>query len=281
MYVCMNLIVSTLLTLSFLIQVKITCATFDGTECNAFSVPTLSCASPLSTVRFNYTGTDCSGSNNAQGDDECTDSNGGPPADTEVLVSCYDNEVPAVLAEVVASPGDDVDVQGSNLQGTGLLPETLECRVTSADGSILYQVLFFNTQASFTAKAQFGSLEVLQCDDLECIIDVTYTYTATNVGEAPINITSMTRIRDGETVDLTDLVDPKELDIGEFTVVDESDKVDYCVASSITTEVRISSDGEECLVRPGRRGLLRHSDEAFVKDVIMMYGRYDLTTGVQ
>jgi hypothetical protein len=91
-------------------------------------------------------------------------------------------------------------------------------------------------------------LEVESCDDLECIIDVAYSYTATNAGEAPINITSMTRVRDGDTLDLTDQVDPKELDVGEKIVVTEPDQVDYCVTSSITTEVMISSNGEECLI---------------------------------
>jgi hypothetical protein len=226
-------------------DVKITCETEDEIECNAFSIPTLECASPLSEVRFQYTGGDCSDSNNDQRDDVCEDTNGGPPADTEVLVQCLDSESNAVLASELLSPGGTIDVAG---EGGGLLPGKLECRVSSTDESSLYQTLFFGTTQRFFAKSVYGSLEVESCDALECIIDVAYSYTATNAGEAPINITSMTRVRDGDTLDLTDQVDPKELDVGEQFIVTEPDQVDYCVTSSITTEVMISSNGEECLI---------------------------------
>jgi hypothetical protein len=226
-------------------NVQITCQAEDEIECNAFSVPTLACASSLSQVRFQYTGGDCSDSNNDQRDDVCEDTNGGPPADTEVLVQCLDSESNAVLASELLSPGGTIDVAG---EGGGLLPGKLECRVSSTDESSLYQTLFFGTTQRFFAKSVYGSLEVESCDALECIIDVAYSYTATNAGEAPINITSMTRVRDGDTLDLTDQVDPKELDVGEKIVVTEPDQVDYCVTSSITTEVMISSNGEECLI---------------------------------
>jgi hypothetical protein len=227
-------------------------------------------------VRFQYTGGDCSDSNNDQGDDVCEDTNGGLPADTEVLVQCLDSEINTVLASELLSPGGTIDVAG---EGGGLLPEELECRVSSTDESILYQTLFFSTTQSFTAKSVYGSLEVERCDELECIMDVMYFYTATNAGEAPINITSMTRVRDGDTLDLTDQVDPKELDVGEQTVVTESDQVDYCVTSSITTKVMISSNGEQCLVNPVRRGLLRFADTSF-ENVIVKTAKYDLALSV-
>jgi hypothetical protein len=253
-------------------DIKITCETEDEIECNAFSVPTLACASPLSEVRFHYTGGDCSDSNNAQSDDVCEDTNGGPPADIEVLVQCLDSESNAVLASELLNPGGTLNL---TREGGGLLPEELECRVSSTDESILYQTLFFSTTQSFTAKSAYGSLEVERCDELDCIIDVTYFYTATNAGEAPINITSMTRVRDGDTLDLIDQGDPKELDVGEQTVVTEPDQVDYCVTSSITTVVMISSNGEECLVNPVRRRLLRFADTRY-ENVIVKTAKYDL-----
>ena len=91
-------------------DVKITCESEDEIECNAFSIPTLACASSLSEVRFQYTGGDCSDSNNDQRDDVCEDTNGGPPADTEVLVQCLDSESNAVLASELLSPGGTIDV---------------------------------------------------------------------------------------------------------------------------------------------------------------------------
>ena len=84
----------------------------------------------------------------------------------------------------------------------------------------------------------------------------------------PISITSLIRDRDGDIADLTDQVDPKDLDVGESTVVEEPDQVDYCVASSITTSIDVSTDGEECTVNPVRRGMLRHLSEVFAEYVL-------------
>jgi hypothetical protein len=80
-------------------------------------------------------------------------------------------------------------------------------------------------------------------------------------------------------LDLTDQVNPKELDVGEQTVVTEPDQVDYCVTSSITTKVMISSNGEQCLVNPVRRRLLRFADTSF-ENVIVKTAKYDLALSV-
>jgi hypothetical protein len=183
------------------------------------------------------------------------------------------------LAQTLVSPGGTVEVSAS----PGLLPATLVCSVTSEDLGTglpiqLYQELEFSTQRNFGVKSTFGSLEVEQCDDLDCIIDVTYTYTTTNVGEAAINITSFLRERDGDTADLTDLVDPKEIDVGGTTVLEEQDQVDYCVTSVITTVVQIFSEGEECAVNPVRRGLLRHKEDPIES---VSVGKYDLSIDIQ
>ena len=115
--------------------------------------------------------------------------------------------------------------------------------------------------------------------DADCIVDVTYTYTATNVGEAPITITSMIRLREGdEPLDLTDQVDPKDLDVGDSTAVQEADQVDYCVPSAITTIVQIFDEGEECVVN-FRRGLLRKKGGSIESDSISI-GKYDLSISI-
>ena len=225
----------------------------------------------MESFRFLYTGGTCEDTSNPQGNDLCNDFNGGPPADTEVIVTCSDET--QVLAQEAVSPGDTLQVP--------VIPdsEIVMCVVTSISTdapTIEYQAVQFSTQVGFTVKSVFGSLVVEQCDEIECIIDVTYTYTASNVGEAPINITSMTRTRDGETVDLIDLVDPKELDIGQSTIVEETDQVDYCVESVITTSVVISSNGEECAVNLSRRGLLRHLNDVASDTTVTITEQYDL-----
>jgi len=188
----------------------------------------------------------------------CLDFIGGPPVDTEVLITCFDNVV--VLAQETVSPGGSISVSG-----TPLLPTSLSCVVSTLDEATVYQELIFSPRAAFTLKSTFGSLEVEQCGALDCIVDVTYSYTLSNIGEAAINITSVMRTRDGATDELIDLVNPKEIDVGESTVIQDPDVVDYCVAGNINTGIVVAADGEDCSVSFGRRGLLRHAEDIYGK----------------
>lgn len=80
-------------------------------------------------------------------------------------------------------------------------------------------------------------------------------------------------------MELIDFVDPKKLDVGESTIVEEPDKVDYCVTSSITTAVTIFSEGQECAVNLVRRGLLRQADGAIQSERVKS-AKYLLDIGI-
>lgn len=248
------------------LQVEITCADTQGTECNLVQSPAFLCPADLTTVRFKYTGESCADSINGQVGDTCEDFEGGPPLDTEVLVTCKDGET--ILSSEALRSGGDITVMSD------ALPTILSCTVTSLDETTTYQEVSMNVQSSFFLKDRYGSLEVDRCDDQDCIVLVVYTYTVTNVGSLPLEITSMLRERDGQTSDLTDQVDPTDVDAGGDTAVKEADTVDYCLASVITTDVQVFSQGEECVQLPVRRGLLRHLDSGY--RTMMASGKFEL-----
>ncbi len=222
-------------------QVEITCADAEGKECNQVQQPTLQCPTDVSTLRLRYTAETCADSNNSQENMQCEDRGGGPPAELEVMVSCGANDT--VLQSAFVRPGDDITVSGAN---NGPLPTELICLVTSADGMVTYQEVKIETDESFDLKDQFGSFLVEGCDDNDCMKTVAYSYTLTNIGTAPTNITSVIRERAGESVDLIDTVPVKDLDVNESTVISEMDEVDYCINSVIATTVTVTSDGQEC-----------------------------------
>lgn len=238
------------LTKNLFLQVGITCVTEDDIECNQFFVPTLQCDTDLSDVTFRYTGGDCNSENNQQPDSFCIDVDD-LPGDADVLVTCFDDT--EVLSQETVSPGDEFGVSGTPL------PDTLNCVVTTPDEDFVYQDVTFSLVNGFTLKSSFGSLLVEQCGELDCVVDVTYTYTTTNVGTEDLDITAFLRTRNDETVDLIDSVDPTDIAAGESTVTEEDDVVDYCVASSINTEIDVVSEGEDCVVNEGRSGNLRSS----------------------
>ena len=73
----------------------------------------------------------------------------------------------------------------------------------------------------------------------ECLIDITYTYTITNTGFADTEFVSLTRERNGETVDLLPLLDSTLLTVGESTFVTETEEIDRCVTQNFDTTTQV------------------------------------------
>ena len=78
-----------------------------------------------------------------------------------------------------------------------------------------------------------------QTDPNNCLIDVTYTYTITNTGQADTSFVTLNRIRNGETVDLLPLLDGPNLMVGESTVVTETEEIDQCITQDFTTTTQV------------------------------------------
>ena len=224
------------------LQVAITCQDGDDTPCDELESPPGQCSlgAELSTIRLQYTGESCAESSNRQGDDgACVDVDDGIPADEEVRITCSDGGT--VLAEKDVIVGGAITVSGEN---DGALPTVLECVVTNIDGSTTYQEVTVNTsgEVDLSLKDTFGSLQVESCDDSDCITTVTYSYTMTNIGTTSMTITVLERERNGDTSDFIDSVDPKELAVGQLSIVTEEDDVDLCADNTITTTVTAEAD---------------------------------------
>ena len=142
--------------------------------------------------------------------------------------------------------------------GGAVLPTRLNCSIRNpADATVVYQTIGMDTSGTvdFFLKDTFGSLEVEACANdqglsSDCIVDVTYTYTMTNVGTSDMTITVVSRTRNSQTVDLLNLVPVPFLMPGESTIVRETEALDICVDGSYTTTVEAAADpptGFPCL----------------------------------
>jgi len=75
----------------------------------------------------------------------------------------------------------------------------------------------------------------------ECMIDITYTYTVTNIGNVDANIVLFTRTRNGDFKDLLDdLEGPSYLPLGADVTVQETEEIDRCVQQSFATNTVVA-----------------------------------------
>ncbi len=71
----------------------------------------------------------------------------------------------------------------------------------------------------------------------DCISDLNYTYTITNIGKIPMDVTKFYRTRNGDTISLLGERSTALVPIGGSVTVAESDPVDLCKGGTWTTEV--------------------------------------------
>ena len=237
-------------TCSFLyflsIQVTVGCIGEDRyTPCEKLVLPSGICSdgSNINTVRFTYTGFDCI---DGDGYDTCSDSNGGPPADTEAIVICVDGGT--TLASETVVPGDIITVSQ-----VGGLTDIITCTVEGADGT-LYQTITINTSGDVNLHLgeKFGSLQLQACDDQDCIESVTWYYTFENIGSTPMTITVADRTRNDITDSLRDQLPTLQLDIGQSAGISETQKVGMCVDNVITTNIDVHATAPDATICEGK-----------------------------
>ena len=74
----------------------------------------------------------------------------------------------------------------------------------------------------------------------QCLIEIEYTYTVTNIGAVDANIILFTRTRNGEFKDLIDLLDDRLLESDETTEVSETEEIDRCIQQSFATNTIVA-----------------------------------------
>jgi hypothetical protein len=223
-----------------LFQVTLECIAPDGTDCRDIEQPDGMCSSGsnLQTVKFKLNFCTCNESVNTQSGflTGCEDFAPLPEAGSTVRVTCLDVDSKLLFSENVVE-GDDVV-----MSGTDSLPGEVTCSVFATDGTVL-QKFMINTsgQVDLFLKDKFGSLELLACDDKDCVLDLTYTYTVFNTGSVSVTVTKFESERDGETSNLLLGLEPTEIPAGSSSSQRETDAIDICVDAALTTIVKVEA----------------------------------------
>jgi len=205
------------------IDVSITCEDDNGVNCDDILEPPFNCNDTgcADTVTFTYIG----------------------PTISSRLV-CVNN-VASVLVDQNVVIGEQITVPSS---ANDDLSEILTCQTISNGQVEEFQI---DTCEGLSLKNVYGdSLRVESCDEKNCLVPITYTYTIENIGTTEMEITELERTRDGTTEDLIGLVEDTSLAVSETTTATEEEVLDICIEGEITTTVEVVAnppEGEPCL----------------------------------
>jgi hypothetical protein len=230
------------------VQVELTCFTADGIACDTLMKPEGTCSdgSSINTVKFQLKFGTCEESVNSQSEflNTCTDEASLPGGGEVVRVTCLDSSSNLLFSENV-NEGDYVTISG-----TGALPEEMTCSIFSTTGDLL-QSFMINTsgQVDLFLKEKFGSFELVSCDDLDCVPEVTYTYTVFNTGTVPVTVTTFEREQNGEKEDLLPEINPI-IEAGSTATASETEMIDLCMDGEYLTTVLVEAFPPTGLVCP-------------------------------
>merc|ERR1740124_1221375 len=205
----------------------------------------------IDVLTFTYTGGGCDQSSNTQDIPsiiQCEDFNGAPDETNESRILCVDlnsggGDI-SVLFDGTVSVGKEFIVSGA---GGSELPNSILCEIKQ--NNVKRQELRINTSGKedLYLKDIFGSFQLESCDEKDCLVPITYTYSLENIGQSPMDITEVLRSRGDNIVDLMDEV--LALGFGESTTITEEDIIDVCVKDEITTVLSAKADpdvGDPC-----------------------------------
>jgi hypothetical protein len=157
----------------------------------------------------------------------------------EVQMVCLDGTT--ILTDITVNPSDTFVVEGA---GGGPLPDILICEARStSDGSVL-QTMTINTSGEKNLQLTdcFGSIQLLSCDDNDCLEKVTYTYTFANVGPGPMNLTVAERERGGDVLDFMPQIPDTVLQPGETTTTTGMEVINICEPATYKTTASAEAD---------------------------------------
>ena len=208
-------------------QAEITCLNENGTPCNETVSPEGVCStgSAVSTLRFVLNFCTCEESSNTQAGflDTCEDMATFPTGEA-VRVTCAGSDTILIFSQNVEE-GDSILLETEG----GALPEETTCSVFSTIGDVL-QTFTINTSGdvNLLLNDKFGSFELEACGDLNCVEEVTFTFTASNTGSVPIAVTKFEASSNGERTDFLGDLPTNDLAPGESFTVTQIQTTNIC-----------------------------------------------------
>lgn len=228
------------------VDVEIVCVTEDGTACTDLA-PLGSCSlDDITELKFTYVATTCDQSLNTQDGALCTDLS--PfPASGNVSIACVDaNDASSSLVVTPDNvvPGDSLVVTTSD---NSLLPSEVKCTVLDGATAVQEFSFFTGDGNALSLKDSFGSIELVSCQDetgalQSCEVQITYTYTITNLGTNDMDLTMIESTRDNVTESLMTLLNVTNLKPGDETSLTEAAVVDLCQDQIYLAEVEIEAN---------------------------------------
>lgn len=172
------------------------------------------------------------------------------------------DEVERIYSLQITRGGETEDIT-STFPVTDLQPGQSAIVIQNAEIDACQGIDAFETQAAFITgppcdvQVAIGcvSEEGDECRELpqaetpaDCLIDITYTYTVTNIGDVDANIILFTRTRNNQFLDLLPLLDDTALTVGESAAVEETEEIDRCVQQSFATNTIVAQLPNEDLL---------------------------------
>ena len=139
--------------------------------------------------------------------------------------------------------GDTVTLNAN--RGSNGLPESVTCMLFTAGSDVPDQMFTMNLSSDDELYLQdtFGSFQLEACDVMDCMIEVTYAYTVVNTGQTDATVTTFTRERDDEILDLlaAGMLDPVIIAPGSTGSAEEKELVNYCKDAVYFTKVDVDA----------------------------------------
>lgn len=136
--------------------------------------------------------------------------------------------------------GDALTLMGNDI---GPLPEEVTCFIYVASDSNPVQsfTIDLSGEQELFLLDTFGSLQLEACDELDCMVEVTYAYTVINTGSVDATIEKFERERDGVVLDLLNSVELTVVSPGNTASSSETEFVNYCLDAVYYTVVTVEA----------------------------------------
>ncbi len=234
----------------------ITCSDIRGVPCSQLLPPSGICSigEEIVALTFAITSSTCEDSRTSQDQSfECQGVENLPREGTVVVVSCQDSSGQEFYNDT-APVGASVTIQGPAATG---LPDVVTCIIANESPGNQLQSLTFDTSGSvdLLLRDKFGMMELISCDVSgqplqNCNVPVLFSYELENNGALDLNVTSLTRIRDGQNASLIDSIErANPLSPGDIVSTTEAEDLDLCVDGAYQTTIIVGASqlaGEFC-----------------------------------